>query len=120
MSTCCQQRCCCDEYNCKRRTPILVRREAFSGRWVAITRHTHDGKMVKASEKHALDPVSQAEIELNGSVLRAVFEHVKTAWSATEDGSEADRTLRGVLDKIAELTEAKETSLLGPRAERAS
>lgn len=28
---------CCDESNCRRSTPILIRRGGFSGRWFVIT-----------------------------------------------------------------------------------
>ncbi|MEV1295804.1 hypothetical protein [Pseudonocardia sp. NPDC049635] len=108
---------CCSEYNCRRKQPILVRPEPFGGGWVAVTKYRKRGANgLVADEKHRLDPVSQAEIELNGSVLHDLFDHVKQAWSGTEDDSEADRAYRDVLDKIAELTEARKAALLGAPA----
>lgn len=105
---------CCDEHNCRRASPILVRQGAFSGEWMAITKYTTDGPLVTATEKHTLDPVSQAEIELRGSVLVDLFEYVKAQYHA-EDSEDGDRAYRDVLDKIFALTEAKRAALLGPR-----
>ncbi|MDN5917936.1 MAG: hypothetical protein L0I76_23050 [Pseudonocardia sp.] len=92
-----------------------MRQGAFTGEWLAITRHTIENGLVKATEKHTLDPVSQAEIELNNSVLRDLFAYVRAAWSETVDGSDADRAYKDVLDKIHALTETKREQLLGPR-----
>lgn len=119
MSACCTTRSCCDNPECRRKTPILVRREHFTGRWVAITRHTHQGDVVRASEKHTLDVVSQAEIELRGSVLSALFETVRDRWETAVEGSEAEAAYRVVLDRLDELEKAK-LAELGIAVERAS
>lgn len=106
---------CCSEHNCRRKSPILVRRGAFSDQWTAITAYTTGpGNLITATTKHALDPVSQAEIELGGSVLRELFEQVKAQYEL-EDTEDGDRAYRDVLDRIHALTEAKREQLLGPR-----
>lgn len=49
---------CCDEYNCRRKNPILVRQTGLTGRWVVVTRYTassHSPDIITASEKHDID-----------------------------------------------------------------
>lgn len=105
---------CCGEYNCRRKQPILVRPEPFGSGWVAITKYRKRGENgIVATEKHRLDPVSQAEIELNGSVLQDLFVHVRDAYETADAGSATEAAFRQVLDKIAALAEAKKTALLG-------
>jgi hypothetical protein len=44
---------CCNEYKCKRKKPILVRRGALSGHWVVITDYTQlDNGIISSNTKH--------------------------------------------------------------------
>lgn len=104
---------CCDEVGCRRSQPVLIRRGPFSGEWLAITRYRQDGDLITAQEKHTLPGVSQAEIEMNGSVLRDLHAHVTAQYEA-EDNVNAERAYRDVLDKLAALAKAKETALIPP------
>lgn len=114
---------CCSDYRCRRASPIEIRREAFSGQWVAVTKYrrregTNGGPaMLDALQKHYLPPISQAIIELSGATLLTLGGYVKRRFQATTDDA-----YRDVLDKLTELTAAKEYELLGgsplPRREQ--
>lgn len=46
---------CCNEYGCRRATPILVRQGWLTGRWYAITRHRLNHShphLIVATQKH--------------------------------------------------------------------
>ena len=106
---------CCDEHNCTRRHPILVRRGPWSGAWVAITRHKHHRDtdrrpgMIEAQEKHQLPAETQVEIELGSSLAARVFEFVKAQYGDAADGSDAEAAYGLVLDEFERVAHEIET-----------
>lgn len=106
---------CCDEHNCTRRHPILVRRGPWSGAWVAITRHKHHGDgdrrpgMIEAQAKHQLPAETQVEIELGSSLAAGVFEFVKGRYADAPDGSDTETAYRAVLDEFERVAHDIET-----------
>lgn len=56
---------CCGEYKCRRKQPIKISRGGFSQRWYAVTRWKDQGLgRFEAIEKHALDPMLSAALDV--------------------------------------------------------
>jgi len=110
---------CCSDYRCRRASPIQIRRESFSGQWVALTkyrvRESNNGgpAILDALQKHYLPPVSQAIIELSGSTLITLAAYVKRRYQSTASAPAVQAAYRDVLDRLATMSAAKEAELVG-------
>ena len=64
---------CCNEYNCKRKKPVLVRRSVFSGRWTVVTDYTVlDGGLVSAKVRHDINDDFEEYLKSQGYVREPV------------------------------------------------
>ena len=117
---------CCSDYRCRRASPIQIRRESFSGQWVALTkyrvRESNNGgpAILDALQKHYLPPVSQAIIELSGSTLITLAAYVKRRYQSTASAPAVQAAYRDVLDRLAILSAAKESELIDSPVSRTS
>lgn len=56
---------CCNEYDCTRKYPVLVRRSGLTGRWYAITRYVRNREhphLITTSQKHDVTDDLTAEL----------------------------------------------------------